>query len=306
MKVKFLSSKNYPNNDDNCGDCIIIYNDDNMIVYDCGCVEHAERVIDEMTRLNIKKIVCVLSHNDSDHFNGFIKLIEEDKVECIYTICALKHIDDIIEAINDNRHTREGTKKKILEKFDNISQLSGYLEDIYDSDNDLISSEIFSSVTIVAPEYQYAIDTIARVVKDTEPDTKDGDSVMNAASVCLKIEHNEKTMLLTGDSTFENIKSHLDGIDYIQLPHHGRESQLKDIVNYYDESNTEVTYLISDNTGNSNGGFDKRHLKYRSYKVTRSDGDFEIKFEEDKFCKAGILGDNKNAMFYRKKSIPKY
>lgn len=298
MNVKFLSSKDYPNSNDNCGDCIIIYNNGNMIVYDCGCIEHAERVIDEMTRLNINKITGVLSHNDSDHFDGFLKLIEEDKVECIYTICALKHIDDIIEAINDNRHTRDGIKKKILAKFDNINQLSGYLKDIYDSDNKLISTEILPGVSIVCPEYHYAIETIARAVKNTEPDTKDGDSVMNAASVCLKIEYNNRIMLLTGDSTFENIKSNLDGIDYIQLPHHGRESQLKDIVNYYDNSNTEVTYLISDNTGNSNGGFDGRHLQYRSYKVTRMDGDFEIKFDERKYCKSGILGDIKNAMFY--------
>ena len=45
MKIRVLSSKNYKNNDKNCGDCIIIDTGLKAIIYDCGCEEHAKEVV---------------------------------------------------------------------------------------------------------------------------------------------------------------------------------------------------------------------------------------------------------------------
>lgn len=298
MKIKFLSSKDYENKASNCGDCIIITSGAKMIVYDCGCEEHANRVISEMDRLGIKKIIGVLSHNDRDHFDGFMKLKDLGKIDSIYTICALKHVDDILLEINDSRYSRDSVKNKITEIFDNIHELSGVIEDIYDSNNNLLFNDIANGIKLVAPKYDYAIKTIARAIKNSEPNTIDGDSVMNAASVCLKIKDNN-SMLLTGDSTFENIKDNLEKVDYIQLPHHGRSAQLDDILEYYDDEDENPVYLISDNTGDSNGGLDKRKLKYKQSKDTRS-GDFEISLgniQTSTFTKT--LGIPLNEMFCR-------
>lgn len=301
MKIKFLSSKDYDNSTSNCGDCIIITTNTQMLVYDCGCEEHAQRVVSEMNKLGFSKIIGVLSHNDEDHFKGFMKLKNLNKIESIYTICALKHVDDILLELNDNRFTRESVKNKIIEKFSNIHELSGYLTDIYDTNNILLSKEIINGVNIIAPNYEYAMKTIARVVKDSAPDTIDGDSVMNAASVCLKVHEGDDSVLLTGDSTFQNIENSLSGINFVQLPHHGRAAQIDNILEFYDENKEDPTYLISDNTGDSNGGLDKRKLKYRDSKDTRS-GDFTISLEQVKSSlSTKTLGISLREMLYRYK-----
>lgn len=299
MKIKFLSSKEYENKAKNCGDCIIITSGAKMVVYDCGCEEHAKCVMNEMSKANVDKVIGVLSHNDKDHFNGFLTLINNEKIECIYTICALKHVDDILLEINDDRYKRDSVKNKIIEIFGNIHELSGYLKDIYEDDNSLLSSNIVKGVKILSPNYNYAIETIARAVKNSEPNTIDGESVMNAASVCLKIYNDSDNMLLTGDSTFENIEEHLSNLNYIQLPHHGTSDQLDEILNYYDENEEDPMYLISDNTGKSNGGVDARKIKYRRYKNTR-DKEFEIDFDTiNKSSRTyGSLGVEINEMLY--------
>ncbi|MCR0274430.1 hypothetical protein MKA31_20255 [[Clostridium] innocuum] len=299
MKIKFLSSKEYENKAKNCGDCIIITSGAKMVVYDCGCEEHAKCVINEMSKANVDKVIGVLSHNDKDHFDGFLTLINNEKIECIYTICALKHVDDILLEINDDRYKRDSVKNKIIEIFGNIHELSGYLKDIYEDDNSLLSPDIVKGVKVLSPNYHYAIETIARAVKNSEPNTIDGDSVMNAASVCLKIYDDNNNMLLTGDSTFENIEAHLSNLNYIQLPHHGRADQLDEILNYYDENEEDPMYLISDNTGESNGGVDARKIKYRRYKNTR-DKEFEIDFDTTNKSSRpdGSLGVEINEMLY--------
>lgn len=300
MKIKFLSSKEYENNAKNCGDCIIINNGTEMIVYDCGCEEHAKCVMNEMSKANVDKIIGVLSHNDKDHFDGFLTLIDNKKIECIYTICALKHVDDILLEINDSRYTRDSVKNKIIDIYSNIHELSGYLKDIYGDDKHLLSPDIVKGVKVVSPNYNYAIETIARAVKNSEPKTIDGDSVMNAASVCLNVYDDSNNMLLTGDSTFENIEAHLSKLNYIQLPHHGRADQLDEILNYYDENEEEPMYLISDNTGESNGGVATRRIKYRRYKNTH-DKEFEIVFDTTNKSSrtVGSLGVDIDEMLYK-------
>lgn len=299
MKIKFLSSKEYENKAKNCGDCIIITSGAKMVVYDCGCEEHAKCVMNEMSKANVDKVIGVLSHNDKDHFDGFLTLINNEKIECIYTICALKHVDDILLEINDDRYKRNSVKNKIIEIFDNIHELSGHLKDIYEDDNSLLSSNIVKGVKILSPNYNYAIKTIAQAIKNSEPNTIDGESVMNVASVCLKIYNDSNNMLLTGDSAFENIEEHLSDLNYIQLPHHGTSNQLNEILNYYDENEEDPMYLISDNTGKSNGGVDARKIKYRRYKNTR-DKEFEIDFDTtNKSSRSdGSLGVEINEMLY--------
>lgn len=41
-----------------------------LVVFDCGCEEHADRVEEYMRNNGYDKTKVVLSHNDSDHFDG--------------------------------------------------------------------------------------------------------------------------------------------------------------------------------------------------------------------------------------------
>ena len=54
MKVIFLSAKNYSNPSNNNGDCILIDTGTELFIYDCGCEEHAKKVIEYINngRLN--------------------------------------------------------------------------------------------------------------------------------------------------------------------------------------------------------------------------------------------------------------
>ena len=55
-KAKFLGTKGYEGLKSGWyGDCIIIYNDDIMVVYDCGSAQHADTVIQFMENNGFKK-----------------------------------------------------------------------------------------------------------------------------------------------------------------------------------------------------------------------------------------------------------
>lgn len=76
MKMKALS---HYNNDKETrfGDCILIHENDSLIVYDCGHERHAEEVGKFLSdNPMIDDIHIVISHNDSDHTDGVITLLE--------------------------------------------------------------------------------------------------------------------------------------------------------------------------------------------------------------------------------------
>ena len=87
MNTLMLSSKSYKESKEHdFGDCFISDNGNDVVVFDCCSNEHAEKVIEylENNYGPDKKAIIVLSHNDSDHFNGIPKLIEENKVEKVW------------------------------------------------------------------------------------------------------------------------------------------------------------------------------------------------------------------------------
>ena len=112
MEIKILSSKGLDETV-NYGDCIIVNVNNKLVIYDCGSEEFADEVIQYMKDNNIDKADIVLSHNDSDHFKGITKLVDEGKVNSITTLLLLKYVDDIYDKINDKRKTRDSIKKQI-------------------------------------------------------------------------------------------------------------------------------------------------------------------------------------------------
>lgn len=277
MKLKVLSSKNYKDNDKNCGDCIIIDTGQKVIIYDCGCEEHAQEVVKYLKNNSYEKVDVILSHNDADHFDGLKFLIDNDKVSTVTTVLLLKHIDDILNEINDKRRTRESIKKQISEYFDNIYSLSGRnLNDSLDKDFSLDPCLNFAG-----PNYDYLLEAVAKALDNSETDNIDMETIVNAISVQVEIIIDNHKVLLTGDASYAAIEDKIREYDAIQLPHHGKYEQASKIFEK-NEGREDVIYIVSDNTGNSNGGSDEL-MKYCVGKKIKNTQNGEVNIDSNSF-----------------------
>lgn len=275
MVTKILSSNGYENKSKNCGDCFIINNGTDLVIYDCGCEEHAKRVVKYMEDNCYEKAIVILSHNDSDHFNGIPYLIEEGKVSELVTVLLLKYKDELLDRIDDHRKTRDSISRQIIDLYNNIASLSGKvtLTNIYDEDSKTLN--IVEGIKIVGPDEEYMLDAVAKELDTTEGDTFDGETVVNATSVQVQVTYKNKKLLLSGDSSFESMKDKLGDYQIIQLPHHGKKQQAEEIFEKKQGEN-DIIYIISDNTGDSNGGSDKLDTKGHIVKNTKIDGDINL------------------------------
>ena len=285
MEIKVLSSKEYEEKEKNYGDCIIIHHNANVIVFDCGSEEHAIRVKDFLKGKDINNVYVILSHNDEDHFKGIQWLRENVEIKGIYTILLLKYVDEIYEEINDKRRTREALREQILKLYDNVAKLSGEnLKDIYE---EKISID---GVDIVGPNKDYMITAVAHQLDGRESDQIDSETIFNAISVQVRLNINGKTVLLTGDASYPSIEDKIDKYDSIQLPHHGKKKQAEEIFDKLSEKNSKITYIVSDNTGNSNGGSDDLDTKGKIVYNTKNYGDIDVDKVIENKRSAGTYG----------------
>lgn len=286
MKIKILSSKNYENSEKiNYGDCIIIDNGLDIVVYDCGSEEHAKEVINYINTKNIKKVKVILSHNDSDHYKGIEYLKANGRLDKVYTVLLLKYLDEILDEIDDGRKNRNSLKEQIKEEYDNIAHLSMYLDDVVDE------GEIITGVEFVGPKRDFLIKSTAQQLDCRESDSIDNTTVYNATSVQIAVTLNDKKILLLGDAIFEAFDDKMFEYDVIQLPHHGNLNQAEQIF----EKNKSIMplYIISDNTGNDNGGSDNIYFegldKGKRIKNTKN-GNIEIDYSTITLNPIGSLG----------------
>lgn len=269
MKITFLSAKGYNDPDKNNGDCILVDNGEELVVFDCGCEEHAKRVINYMNQHSYKKAKLVLSHNDSDHFDGIPYLIENEALSEVYTLLLLKYKEDLLKKINDKRRSKESITERIKEIYDNIYSLSKQvtLKDIF------TDTAVATGISIPGPDKEYALDAVAKRIDSRESDDIDKETIVNAVSTQLSITlDTNKKLLLTGDSSFAAIEDAIKSHSVIQLPHHGKLSQAEEIFAKKDNS---TIYYVSDNTGNTKGGSDDLRKKYAKGRVIYNtlDGD---------------------------------
>jgi beta-lactamase superfamily II metal-dependent hydrolase len=267
MEIKVLSSRECVDLESNNGDCFIIDNGEEIIVYDCGCEEYANWIIKYMDDHGYSKAKIVLSHNDDDHFKGIPYLIDKNRVEEITTVLLLRYVNELLDLIDDGRKNRESLKKQIQEKYDNIRNLSGCnLQDAF------VHKQIANGIVITGPGKEYILNAAAKGLDTREGDTIDGETITNATSIHLSVELNGKKMLLTGDSSFESVDlEELDDYKFIQLPHHGKNEIASQIFEKL-RSTVDEVYIVSDNTGNSNGGSDKLESKGYQVRNTKNDG----------------------------------
>lgn len=249
MKLTIFSATSYTPQGPNYGDCLLIDTGSSLVVYDCGCEEHAKRVETYMSTNGYSESIVILSHNDADHFDGIPYLVEKGLVSKVYTQLFLKHKDEILKLLDDGRVTDHSVGERIKKVYSNIASLSKQVT-LVDA---LTASEIVSGVNIVGPTEDYALDTIAKALDSNESNRIDAETVINAASVQVSVDFNQTQCLLCGDASFEAIKDKLADYAVIQLPHHGKPDTAEKIFEAKRAKNSTV-YLVSDNTGNSNGG----------------------------------------------------
>ena len=263
MQVTFLSAVDYEDPSKNDGDCFLVDTGSELVIYDCGCEEHARRVVKYMNNHYYSKAKLVLSHNDADHFDGIPYLIEQDVISEVYTLLLLKYKDELLDRVHDRRKTRDSIAKQIEDIYDNIYSLSQKvtLKDIF------IDKQVATGVYIPGPDKDYALDAVAKRIDSRESDNIDKETIVNAVSTQLSIDFgNDKKLLLTGDSSFAAIEDTVKRHSAIQLPHHGKLEQAEEIFAVKDNN---TIYFVSDNTGDSNGGSDDLRKKHpRGYAIS--------------------------------------
>lgn len=263
MRLKALSNYN-GDTDTRFGDCILIYDNSTLVVYDCGHENHADEVKNFLQKNGlIKQIHIVISHNDSDHTDGVIGLLdylyEKRYTVTLYTSLYLKNTKEVLDILDDERRTPKATREHILEIFDKICDIVQKAEEYHFG---VVNAEVNTSVsdgTIVGPKVDEFVGVVATAIEANNAGAKiDGETVMNAASVQLKIKlENGQTVLLCGDATPEYLHN-LNTYDVIQLPHHGKLENAQAIFDKLSDPYCK-SYLISDNTGSgaTSGGSDK-------------------------------------------------
>lgn len=286
MKVEVLSSKGYEDKSKRYGDCIVIYDNLNAVVYDCGSEEHARRAYDLIRDNNIDNVYVILSHNDDDHFLGIQWLRENIEIKGIYTILLLKYVHDIYVKIGDKRRTESAIAEQIKELYDNIAKLSGEkLKDIYEENIQI------AGVDIVGPAKEYTIEAVAKQLDGREGNQIDYETVFNAISVQAEVDIDGKKLLLTGDASYSSIEDKIEEYDIIQLPHHGKCQQADEIFDKLaTKPSSKITYIVSDNTGDSNGGSDDLDTRGKVVFNTKDYGDIKVHEVINKDRYAGTYG----------------
>lgn len=267
MKLKALSYYD-GDKDTRFGDCILLYSNTTLVVYDCGHTRHAEEVEAFLrSRPSITQIHIVVSHNDSDHTNGVCDLLDWLHERSRYTVSVythqyLKHVDTILDKIDDGRRNRESLKKSLLAEFDNIKLIIETAQKHNFSVIEALKGTLVGNCTIAGPTIDEFTDVAAQAVDSRESNNiGEGhaeETVMNAASVQLNCKlDSADAILLCGDASPDYLHT-LESYDIIQLPHHGQLDDAIAVFGKLKDSYTK-TYLISDNTGSgvTSGGSDK-------------------------------------------------
>jgi hypothetical protein len=278
MKLKALSHYN-GDLDTRFGDCIMVYDSKSLIVFDCGHTKHAEYVESFLySHPVINQINIVVSHNDSDHTDGVCGLLEWLNTRGRYSVNVyshqyLRHVDSILDKIDDGRRNRESLKKALLAEFDNIKAIIETAQGFGFSVNEALRGTSVGTCTIVGPTVDEFTDVAAKAV-DSRESNKIGEghaeeTVMNAASIQLMCKlDNAANILLCGDASPEYLHN-LNNYSIIQLPHHGQLDDAQAIFEKLGGNSYFKDYLISDNTGSgeTSGGSDKlvQYMKEEKY-----------------------------------------
>jgi len=222
MKLKALS--HYDGDlDTRYGDCILLFDSTNLVVYDCGHIQHSETVKSFLSsHSTITDVHIVISHNDSDHTNGVISLLdylysETDNTVTVYSALYLKSAKKILDILDDARRTLPATKQHILDTFNNIKDIVEKAQEYKFTVNNAAINTSVASCSVVGPTEDEFCTVVAQAIEDNVVTNIEGETVMNAASIQLKCTlDGSEVLLLCGDAS----PTYLHNLDsYILLMH---------------------------------------------------------------------------------------
>lgn len=262
---KLIGLSNYGDLDTRYGDCALLYDDDELTVYDCGHERHADTVIDFLKgNRSIIDINLVFSHNDCDHTDGAFKLMDwlynnrnRFSNVNVYTQHHDAYSEEVDKYLDDDRRKVSTIEKAINREFSNILKIRELAEQFgFKNINAEKGVKIGKDIQIAGPLKEKLIETIACAISADEPDKigegNAAESVMNAASIQISVTlEDDKKLLLCGDASPDLIVD-IKNYDYIQLPHHGQKEDADSIL---EELGGVLSYnkvfYISDNTGSA-------------------------------------------------------
>lgn len=296
MKLKALSHYD-GDKETRFGDCILIYDISTLIVYDCGHVEHAKYVEEFLQHSPmISNIHIVVSHNDGDHVNGILYLLEALHKNRRYRVevCSplyLKYARKVLDILDDGRRSLLATKQNILDTFDKIKSVVEKAQEYGFAVSDATVDTMVASCCIVGPTEEECVSVVGRAIEDCVVTQIEGETVMNAASVQMKCSlENGEDILLCGDASPEYMHN-LESYNIIQLPHHGKLDSAMVIFEKLKDPYSK-TFLISDNTGSgiTSGGSDElvQYMKNERYTPALNTKSGVISIPDSKFRNVSV------------------
>ncbi|MDR1289590.1 MAG: ComEC/Rec2 family competence protein [Planctomycetaceae bacterium] len=244
------------------GNCVLIATPSKkLIVYDVGCITSSRRAANTLSRgvwsLGKMKIDAVMiSHPDSDHFNGLAKVIERFEVGVVLVSPYM---------------FLQPADKEHSQSYDAAMQLKELLQKrgipiIEVGEGDDLSKYGLPNTTIIHP-----------------PKRGFTNKNSNASSLVLRFEHRGVSALLPAD--LDNVTNtsffdrRIEQVDIMMIPHHGGKS---DATEPLLERTTPKLLIISD------GGFTNRAISIENYRKrnfivhsTRDNGFIKIKINKN-------------------------
>lgn len=277
IEINMLSAKS--------GDCFHISIKDNTfgnknIIVDSGvrtCASELERVINRIKEQGEVIDLLIITHTDSDHIGGLLKLVDENRFK--YDLVKEFWINDgEMSSIQDDNLLTAKDGRHIIDIFVekgvkiNTSITTDHFID-YESVKIIVLSPTIKDLEIMKEEWKSEIGIDNLGARSSVEDQKDLDEIIiedsftndnnqfNNASITFQISTKESIGLFLGDSSSNSVLNGLaqsrlikkGNVDFIKVPHHGSKSNIsKELLKAFKTEN----YLVS-----TNGSGGKPHKK---------------------------------------------
>lgn len=268
IEINMLSAKS--------GDCFHISIKDNMggnknVIVDSGvrtCASKLEGVMNRIKEQGEVIDLLIVTHTDSDHIGGLLKLVDEDRFK--YDLVKEFWINDgEMSSIHDDNLLTAKDGRHIIDIFmeqgvriNTCITTDHFIE--YESVKIVVLSPTVKDLEIMKVEWKSEIGFDNLGAESSGDDQKDLDELIiddsftkdnnqfNNASITFQITTKEAIGLFLGDSSSESVLNGLvqsklikkGNVDFIKVPHHGSKSNIsKELLKAFKTEN----YLVSTN-----------------------------------------------------------
>jgi metallo-beta-lactamase family protein len=245
-------------------DCILIDVDGFLLLVDGGYAGTMSDIIKSNDLDDLDGII--LTHIDSDHISGILKLIEDDLFRK-----KLSKKDNFFVVFNEYVDSstisyEQGIRlKQCIEKYPNIKLINIYSKnhEMNIKDKSVIFKCVENNIECIDTDSDSIViefisptkEILRKFMKNWKSEKKDAE-ITNKSSIVFLLSYQNKNILMTGDSYTSVFQKRLFGlrkIDAVKLPHHGSKNG----------NNAEILQLID-------------RYKCRKVIVSTNEGDKEL------------------------------